>query len=86
MNSMPSICWYLCGLFFVACVTASAITVVPAREPVVYGLAAFNAACSVLFGGLALKLRRSSDPSWVLRLFQGIAVVATILVFLVSIG
>ena len=88
MKSLSSICWYLCGLFLLALLATSAITVMPGREHVLAGMMAFNGFCSVLFGVLAIVFRRgaASQPSWVLHVFQGIAVVATVLVLLVSIG
>ena len=88
MKFLSSICWYLCGLFLFALLATSAITVAPGGERFLAGTMLFNAFCAILFAVLALGIRRrqSSQPTWLLRLFQGVAVVATLLVLLVSIG
>ena len=88
MKSISSICWYLCGLFLFALLATSAITVAPGGEHFFAGLMLFNALCSVVCAGLALILRRneSPPPRWLFRVFQGFAVVATILVLFVSVG
>ena len=88
MKSILSICWYLCGLFIFALLAASAISVAPGGERFLSGMMVFNGCCSILFGVLALGFRRRqlSQPNWLLRLFQGLAVVATVFVLLVSIG
>jgi hypothetical protein len=88
MKSISSICWYLCGLFLVALLANSVMTVAPGGERVLAGMMTFNGFCSVLFAILARVFRRGapSQPNWMLRVFQGIAVVATVLVLLVCIG
>ena len=88
MKSITSICWYLCGLFLFALLVTSAISVAPGGENLIAGIIAFNGFCSILFGVLALVSRRQnpSQPTWPLRTFQGIAIVATVLVLLVSVG
>lgn len=88
MKSPVSICWYLCGLFIIALLANSAVTVVPDGEHAVDGMMVFSGLCVLLFGTLAIAFRRreSSPPSWVLRILQGIAVVATLLILLVCFG
>ncbi len=74
--------WYLCVLFAVALVAESAMTVEP-------GLLAFKItgiwlALSILFAAVAIIFRRFRvpQPKWLLRVFQGLAVLATLVVFL----
>ncbi len=88
MNSKSSICLYLCGLFLFALLATSAITVAPGGESELAGLMAFNGFCLVLFGFLVFVFRgnKPQQPSWGLRVFQGVAVVATFFVLLVCIG
>ena len=88
MKPISSICWYLCGLFLFALLATSAITVAPGSERFFAGLMLLNGCCAVLCGGLAIILRRSelAVPGWLLRTFQGCAVLLTILVLFISVG
>lgn len=65
--------------------TCFGITVAPGGERILAGMILFNAFCSILFGGLAVFSRRHEPAQSVLllRLLQGVAVVATVLVSLV---
>ena len=81
-----SLSWYLCVLFAVAVVAESAMTVEP-------GVLAFKItgiwlALSILFAAVAIifKRFRIPQPKWLLRLFQGLAVLATVAVFLMVVG
>lgn len=78
------ICWYLCVLFAVALLVISAITVVPGRESVVQTLMVGSAVLAIAFGSVAVVLRRvqPTERRWVLRAFQAVAVLATIVVLL----
>ena len=73
--------WYLCVLFAVALAISSAITFAP-------GVLAFKItgiwlALSILFAAVAIVFRRFRvpQPKWLLRLFQVMAVLATLVVF-----
>jgi hypothetical protein len=85
---VANICWYLCGLFAVALLLASAATVHPDAQAAMAFLMGAEAVLSILFGILAAVLKRLNvaEPRWVVRLFQGLAVLATILVLLTAVG
>jgi hypothetical protein len=80
-----NISWYLCILFVIAVVVASAISVAPGGETWAQLLVGAQATFAVLFGTLAVVFKKLglSDPKWLLRVFQLIAVVATVAVILV---
>ena len=78
--TIPNLSWYLCILFVVALAAESAMTVEP-------GVLAFKItgmwlALSILFAAVAIifKWFRVPQPKWLLRLFQGLAVLATVVV------
>jgi hypothetical protein len=85
---VASICWYLCGLFVVGLLISSAISVHPSVETAMTILMGVEAGLCVLFGVLAavLKHLKLAEPPWVVRVFQGLAVLATILVVLLAGG
>jgi nitrate reductase gamma subunit len=77
--------WYLCALFAVALLPCLAVTVHPdaqARMNVLFG---GTAGLSILFGIAAVVLRRlgSPKPTWLVRTFQVVAVLGTLLVIAV---
>ena len=76
--------WYLCGLFAVALVVSSAITVAPGGQAWMRLVMGIWLALSVLFAAVAVifRLRHVPQPKWLLRLFQCLAVLATVVVFL----
>jgi len=84
--TIPNLSWYLCVLFIVALIVESAMTVEP-------GLLAFKItgiwlALSILFAAVAIVFKRFRfpQPRWLLRLFQILAVLATLVVFLIVVG
>lgn len=85
---VASICWYLCGLFAVGLLISSAISAGPRAETAMAILMGVKAGLCVLFGILAavLKHLKLAEPPWVVRVFQGLAVLATILVVLLAGG
>ena len=74
--------WYLCVLFAVALTISSAITVAPDGQAWMRLEMGIWLALSVLFAAVAVIFRRFPQPKWLLRLFQGLAVLATLVVFL----
>ncbi len=82
--TLGNICWYLSVLFLITLVPLSAMTVVPAGETERHVEVVVAAICAVLFGllGVALKWRGISGPKWLLRVFQGVAAVTTLLLLL----
>ena len=80
--------WYLCFLFAVALVVSSAITVAPGGQAWMRVEMATWLALSVLFAVIAVAFRVSHvpQPKWLLRLFQGFAVLATLVVVLMVVG
>ncbi len=74
--------WYLCALFAVALIAASAITVHPDAQGSMNILFAGNAGFSILFGVAAIILIRlgSPRPKWLVRGFQAVAILATLVV------
>ena len=81
-----NISWYLCVLFIIALVAESAITIAPGA--MVMRLTGIWAVLAVLFAAVAVTFKwfHVSEPKWLLRVFQGIAVVATVVVILMVIG
>jgi hypothetical protein len=84
--TIPILSWYLCVLFAVAAVVESAMTVEP-------GLLAFQIkgiwlALSILFAAVAIVFKwfRIPQPKWLLWLFQGFAVLATVVVLAMVVG
>jgi hypothetical protein len=82
------ISWYLCALFLVAAVVTSAITVVPGGESAVQTQAIAAGGLSLTFAiiALATKLLGVAGPRWLLRVFQGVAVLASLVVLLMLVG
>ena len=76
--------WYLCVLFAVALAISSAITVAPGGQAWMRLEMGIWLALSILFAAVAVIFRwfRIPQPKWLLRLFQGLAVLATLVVFL----
>jgi hypothetical protein len=82
--TVARICWYLCGLFAVALVAASAITFHPEAQAARWLLTSGTAALSAVFGVLAVVSRQAAfaQRRWLVRVFQCLAVLATITVIL----
>ncbi len=76
--------WYLCVLFAVALAISSAITVAPGGQAWMRLEMGMWLALSILFAAAAVIFRwfRIPQPKWLLRAFQGLAVLATLVVFL----
>jgi hypothetical protein len=83
-----SISWYLCALFTVALVAESAITVAPGGESVVRMFMGAWAALAIIFAVVAVTFRwlHVPGPKWLVRVFLGVAVVATVVVGLLVVG
>ena len=84
--TIPILSWYLSILFIVALIAESAMTVEP-------GVLAFKItgiwlALSILFAAVAIIFKRFCvpQPKWLLRLFQSLAVLATLVVFSMVVG
>ena len=75
--------WYLCVLFAVALAISSAITVAPGGQAWMRLEMGIWLTLSILFAAVAVifKWFRVPQPKWLLRLFQGLAVLATLVVF-----
>jgi hypothetical protein len=84
--TVVNLSWYLCVLFAVALAVSSAITV----EPGVlwFQITVTWLALSILFALVAIMFKRFRvpQPKWLLRLFQGLAVLATLVVILMVCG
>ena len=76
--------WYLCVLFAAALAISSAITVVPDGQAGLRLVMGMWLALSILFAAIAIifKLLRVPQPKWLLRLFQCLAVLATVVVLM----
>ncbi len=74
--------WYLCVLFAVALAISSAVTVAPGV--LAFAITGSWLALSILFAAVAIIFSwfRVPQPKWLLWLFQGLAVLATLVVFL----
>jgi hypothetical protein len=83
-----NISWYLCVLFIVALVAESEVTVAPGGESGIRLLMGTWTGLAVLFAAVAVMFRRLliSEPKWLVRVFQGVALVATLLVILMVVG
>ena len=83
-----NISWYLCVLFVIALVAESTITVAPGGATVIHLLMGAWAGLAVLFAAVAVASRwfRIPEPKWLVRVFQGVAVLATIAVLLMVVG
>ena len=79
-----NISWYLCVLFAVALAVSFAITVAPGGQAWMRLEMGMWLALSIAFAAVAVLFKRFHipQPKWLLRLFQGLAVLATIVVFL----
>lgn len=78
------ICWYLCGLFALAVFLESTVTYHPQSQRTMWLLMGGTATLSLVFGVLAVVLWRIAfrEPRWLVRVFQALAVLATVLVIL----
>ena len=76
--------WYLCVLFAVALAVSSAITVAPGGQAWMRLEMGIWLALSILFGAVAVIFKWFHVPQskWLLWLFQGLAVLATLVVFM----
>jgi hypothetical protein len=80
--------WYLCVLFVLALAVSSAITVAPSGQPAMRLEMAAWLAFSIAFAVVAIifKWFQVPQPKWLLRLFQCIALFATVVVALMVVG
>ena len=80
--TLTRLSWYLCGLFLFALIATSAISYVPGRETMLRFEMGIWLALAGLFAVAALVFRHFdiSGPKWLLRVFQCLAVLATLLV------
>ncbi len=80
--TIVNLSWYLCVLFAVALAISSALAVEPGM--LMFKITGIWLALSILFAAVAIifKRFRVPQPKWLLRLFQGLAVLATLAVFL----
>lgn len=78
-----NISWYLCTVFAIATVVASAITVHPDAQSTMNWMLAGTAGFSLVFGTVAVILKRldSPEPKWLDRVFQVLAVLGTLWAF-----
>lgn len=85
---VANICWYLCGLLAVALLLTSAITVHPNAQREIAMMMGVEAVLCVGFGvlGIVFKWMLSVDPPWLVRTFQCLAVLVTILVVFIAIA
>jgi hypothetical protein len=76
--------WYLCVLFAVALAVSSAITVTPGGQAWMRLEMTTWLVLSILFAAVAIIFMRFRvrQPNWLLRLFQGFAVLASVVVVL----
>jgi len=83
-----SISWYLCVLFSVALVGESVVTVAPGGEIMNRILMGATGGLAVLFAAIAVSFSRFrlSQPPWLVRTFQGFAVLATLAVVTMILG
>ncbi len=86
--TVTTLSWYLCVLFAVALIVSSAISVAPGGEWWMALEMVTLLALSVLFAAVAVAFRvfRLSQPKWLLRTFQCLAVLATLVVALTVVG
>ncbi len=80
--------WYLCVLFAVALAISSAITVAPNGQAAMRLEMGIWLVLSILFAAVAIifRLRHIPQPKWLLLLFQSLAVLATVVVFMMISG
>jgi hypothetical protein len=83
-----NISWYLCILFAVALAVSSTITVVPAGQTWMRQEMGMWLALAVVFAAVAVIFKRFHvpQPRWLLRVFQGFALLATVVVLMVVVG
>ena len=76
--------WYLCVLFATTLAISSAITVVPDGQAAMRLEMGIWLALAILFAAVAIifKLLHVPQPKWLLRLFQCLAVLATVVVLM----
>ena len=88
MRSLPAICWYLSGLFLLGLLMTSVMSVAPGAERFQRGMMVVAGGCGLLFAALAAVLRNaeSTGSRGLLRVLQGVAIVTTLFVLLVSVG
>ncbi len=86
--TVTKISWYLCTLFILALVAESAITVAPGGATVIHVLMGAWGALAFLFAAVAVAFSwfRLPEPKWLVRVFLGVAVVATAGVLLLTVG
>ncbi len=85
------ICWYLCGMFLLACTGSSFVTAAPQGEKLVAAIMgvslAFAAAAALL--ALILKRKLRTNPESVIfrsRLVKGICIAVAVILTLFFVG
>jgi hypothetical protein len=80
--------WYLCVLFVVALAVSSAITVAPDGQAWMRIEMGMWLALAIGFAAVAVIFKRFHvpQPKWLLRLFQGFAVLATVVILMMVSG
>ena len=83
-----NISWYLCVLFIMALVAESAVTVAPDGATVIHLLMGAWEGLAVLFAAVAVAFKWFCipEPKWLVRVFEGVAVLATVAVLLMVVG
>lgn len=86
--TLQHLSWYLCVLCVVALVAGSAMTVAPGGETVQRILLGTEAGLAILFAAVAVAPSRFHvrGPKWLLRVVQGFAILATLLVLMITVG
>jgi hypothetical protein len=86
--TIRGIAWYLCVLFSVALAGESVVTVAPGGEMMNRILLSATGGLVVLFAAVAVSFStfRLSQPPWLVRTFQGFAVLATLAVLMMIWG
>lgn len=82
--TVGNISWYLCVLFAIALAVSSAITVVPDGQAEMRLLMGTCATLSMFFAAVALAFKRLhlSQPKWLLRVLQCLAILTTLAVLM----
>jgi uncharacterized membrane protein YhaH (DUF805 family) len=80
--------WYLCLLFIVALAADSAITFTPGGEAMVRTAMGALAVLATVFAVIAVAFRRmrQPEPKWLVRVFQAVALAATVVVAMMVVG
>jgi hypothetical protein len=82
--TISNVSWYICCTFVLAVMVESAVESAPGHGASPHILMVATAALAILFAAVAIlfRLRRLPQPKWLVRVFHGIAVAATLVVVL----